>query len=62
MEANGAHPLADRLVAYFAGDAVDFGDVRLELDGLTAVFDPDGEFLALYEPRGAVAKPVAVFV
>jgi len=34
----------------------------LAVDGLTAVFDPDGEFLALYEPRGGAAKPVAVFV
>jgi tRNA pseudouridine55 synthase len=31
------------------------------LDALTAVFAPDGEFLALYEPRGATARPVAVF-
>ena len=34
----------------------------LELDGLTAVFAPDGEFLALYEPRDGVARAVAVFV
>ncbi len=34
----------------------------LDLDGLRAVFAPDGEFLALYEPRGDVAKAVAVFV
>jgi tRNA pseudouridine55 synthase len=27
-----------------------------------ALFDPSGEFLALYEQRGGVAKPVAVFV
>ena len=35
----------------------------LALDGLTAVFAPDGEFLALYEPAGdaGVARPVAVF-
>ena len=33
----------------------------LQLDGLTAVFAPDGEFLALYEPRGGVARAVAVF-
>ncbi|WP_141013878.1 tRNA pseudouridine(55) synthase TruB [Nocardioides sambongensis] len=33
----------------------------LPLTGLTAVFD-DGEFLALYEPRGEQARPVAVFV
>ncbi|RYJ04546.1 MAG: tRNA pseudouridine(55) synthase TruB, partial [Actinomycetales bacterium] len=30
--------------------------------GPVAVFDPDGEFLALYEQGGAVARPVAVFV
>lgn len=37
---------------------------RLELDlpGLTALFDPEGEFLALYEPRGPFARAVAVFV
>jgi len=29
---------------------------------VTAVFAPDGEFLALYEPRGGVARAVAVFV
>jgi tRNA pseudouridine55 synthase len=34
----------------------------LSLDSLTALFAPDGEFLALYEPRGATARPVAVFV
>ncbi len=44
------------------------GDVRvgrpldLALTGLSAVFAPDGEFLALYEPRDGVARPVAVFV
>jgi tRNA pseudouridine55 synthase len=34
----------------------------LELDGLTAVFAPDGEFLALYDDRDGRARPVAVFV
>ncbi|HRD63920.1 MAG TPA: hypothetical protein PL137_23675 [Nocardioides sp.] len=34
----------------------------LELSGLTALFAPDGGFLALYEPRGTTARPVAVFV
>ena len=38
---------------------------KLELDlgasGPVAVFAPDGEFLALYEQRGATAAPVAVF-
>ena len=29
----------------------------LQLDGLTAVFAPDGEFLALYEPRDGVPAP-----
>ena len=33
-----------------------------QLDGLTALFAPDGEFLALYEPRDGVARAVAVFV
>lgn len=31
------------------------------LDGLTAVFDPGGTFLALYEPRAGRAAAVAVF-
>ena len=34
----------------------------LELAELTAVFAPDGEFLALYEPRDEGARAVAVFV
>ena len=34
----------------------------LALERLTAVFAPDGEFLALYEPRDGRARPVAVFV
>jgi tRNA pseudouridine55 synthase len=44
------------------------GDVRvgrpldLELPGLSALFDPTGGFLALYEPREGRARPVAVFV
>lgn len=33
-----------------------------QLDGLTALFAPDGTFLALYEPREGRARPVAVFV
>jgi tRNA pseudouridine55 synthase len=36
--------------------------VDVSLDGLTAVFAPDGDFLALYEPRDGVARAVAVFV
>lgn len=34
----------------------------LAIDGLTALFDPEGAFLALYEPRGDRAAAVAVFV
>ncbi len=34
----------------------------LELAGLTAMFAPDGAFLALYEHRDGKARPVAVFV
>lgn len=36
--------------------------VPVPLEGLSAVFDPDGRFLALYEPRDGTARPVAVFV
>ncbi|GAB3858489.1 tRNA pseudouridine(55) synthase TruB [Nocardioides maradonensis] len=36
--------------------------LRLILDGLTAVFAPDGTFLALYRPDGSHARPEAVFV
>ena len=48
------------------GQARDVGfGRRLERDlgatGPVAVFAPDGRFLALYEQRGAVAAPVAVF-
>jgi tRNA pseudouridine55 synthase len=34
---------------------------QLGADGPVAVFAPDGSFLALYEQRGPVAAPVAVF-
>ena len=34
----------------------------LTLETLSAVFAPDGTFLALYEPREDAARPVAVFV
>ena len=37
-------------------------DLDLWGPGRHAVFDPDGEFLALYEQRGAPGRPVAVFV
>jgi tRNA pseudouridine55 synthase len=64
-------PIADAARRTF--DALDLDeaqadDVRvgrplhLVVPGLTAVFAPDGEFLALYEPRGEVARAVAVFV
>jgi tRNA pseudouridine55 synthase len=37
--------------------------IALQLaSGLTAMFGPDGTFLALYEPRGPVARPTSVFV
>ena len=37
-------------------------DLVLPGEGPCAVFAPDGTFLALYEQRGAQARPVAVFV
>jgi tRNA pseudouridine55 synthase len=66
-------PIADAARASFPvvdlGDAqaadVRFGralDLTLDGAGPHAVFAPDGEFLALYEQRGAQARPVAVFV
>ena len=64
-------PIAEAARAAFASvdlDQAQADDVRvgrpLELDlaALTAVFAPDGEFLALYEPRSGRAKAVAVFV
>jgi len=65
-------PIADAARAAFATydlDEEQAGDVRvgrklaLALGGLTAVFAPDGDFLALYEPTAdaSVARPVAVF-
>ena len=35
--------------------------LELPLTGLTALFDPAGSLLALYEPREGRARPVAVF-
>jgi tRNA pseudouridine55 synthase len=64
-------PIAEAARAAFTArdlDDAQASDVRvgraldLDLAGLTAVFAPDGEFLALYEPRGGAAKAVAVFV
>ncbi|KQY64795.1 tRNA pseudouridine synthase B [Nocardioides sp. Root151] len=68
-------PIADAARATFPAYELDDAqevDVRvgrklaIDLEGLTAVFAPDGEFLALYEPvaseaSGVLAKPVAVF-
>ena len=63
-------PIADAARAAFPAVELDerqAGDVRVgrrldvPLDGLSAVFAPDGEFLALYEPRDHAARPVAVF-
>ena len=46
-----------------ASRRVRFGrPLDLELRAPTAVFAPDGEFLALYEHRDGKARPVAVFV
>ncbi|WBQ02536.1 tRNA pseudouridine(55) synthase TruB [Kribbella sp. CA-293567] len=36
--------------------------LKLAADQQTAMFGPDGTFLALYEPHGPLAKPTAVFV
>ncbi|MCW2798107.1 tRNA pseudouridine(55) synthase TruB [Nocardioides sp.] len=64
-------PIADAARATFPGrdlDETQAADVRVgraldvDLDALTAVFAPDGEFLALYEPRDGVARATAVFV
>ncbi len=64
-------PIAEAARAAFASvdlDQAQADDVRvgrpldLDLPALTAVFAPDGEFLALYEPRSGQAKAVAVFV
>lgn len=63
-------PIAAAARAAFASVDLDerrAGDVRVgraidvDLAGLSAVFAPDGEFLALYEPKDGRARPVAVF-
>ena len=65
-----ALPLADAARAAFPArdlDPREAGAVRVgraldvPLEGLTALFAPDGEFLALYEPRDGAARAVAVF-
>jgi tRNA pseudouridine55 synthase len=46
-----------------SAQAVRFGrPLDVPVTQLSAVFAPDGEFLALYEPRDGGARPVAVFV
>jgi len=64
-------PIADAARAAFparnlddaAATAVRVGrSLDVHLEGLTALFAPDGEFLALYEPRDGAARAVAVFV
>ncbi|MCL2543912.1 MAG: tRNA pseudouridine(55) synthase TruB [Nocardioidaceae bacterium] len=64
-------PIADAARAAFPSvdlgpddaQAVRYGrPLDLAITALTAVFDPDGEFLALYRPDGASARPEAVFV
>jgi len=64
-------PIAEAARAAFVSldlDDAQAADVRVgrplaaELPGLSAVFAPSGEFLALYEPRDGEARPVAVFV
>ena len=64
-------PIADAARACFPGldlDDQQSADVRVgrslgvRLEALTALFAPDGEFLALYrEGEDGRAKPVAVF-
>jgi tRNA pseudouridine55 synthase len=67
----GVLPLAPAARAAFESVDLDdeqAADVRygraldLDLVGTTALFDPAGEFLALYEPRDGRARAVAVFV
>ncbi len=61
VAARAAFPAAD-LDAQQARDVRVGRPLDLPIDTLTGVFDPDGEFLALYEPREGRARPVAVFV
>jgi tRNA pseudouridine55 synthase len=64
-------PIADAARASFpsrdlgepqAGDVRHGRQIDADLDGLTALFAPDGEFLALYEPSHGTTRAVAVFV
>jgi tRNA pseudouridine55 synthase len=64
-------PIADAVRAWFPPRDLDDAQTAavrvgrpldLSLDALTGLFAPDGTFLALYEPVGGCARPVAVFV
>ena len=59
--ARASFPSRDLGVAQ-AGDVRHGRQIDAELDGLTALFAPDGEFLALYEPSRGTCRAVAVFV
>jgi tRNA pseudouridine55 synthase len=61
VAARAAFPAVD-LDADAARDVRVGRPLDLPLETLSAVFDPDGVFLALYEPREGRARPVAVFV
>jgi tRNA pseudouridine55 synthase len=45
-----------------AGDVRHGRQIDADIGGLTALFAPDGEFLALYEPSHGTTRAVAVFV
>jgi tRNA pseudouridine55 synthase len=59
--ARASFPSRDLGVAQ-AGDVRHGRQIDADLDGLTALFAPDGEFLALYEPNHGTTRAVAVFV
>ena len=68
VQAAGAHPLAERLVAYFAGEAVSFDDVEIDLDDetefgreLAAVLRriPRGEVVTYGELAALAGRPGA---
>jgi tRNA pseudouridine55 synthase len=59
--ARAAFPSRDLGVAQ-AGDVRHGRQIDADLEGLTALFAPDGEFLALYEPDDGTTRAVAVFV
>jgi tRNA pseudouridine55 synthase len=59
--ARASFPSRD-LGAAQAGDVRHGRQIDADLDALTALFAPDGEFLALYEPNHGTTRAVAVFV